>query len=84
MQAQAQSRRRLAANRPPDSSDNEDNDDQTGNTNKPGAGTVSNKPFYCCLRQYGIEVSEPDPQKCNAREGKRYERMFGLFGTKIC
>jgi protection of telomeres protein 1 len=69
---------------PPDSSDNEYEEENAGNRKKPGPGEVSNKPFTCCLGQYGIEVPESDPQKCDAGEGKRYERMFGLFGTTIC
>ncbi|KAI1847210.1 hypothetical protein JX266_006750 [Neoarthrinium moseri] len=83
LQTQIQSRRRLAANQaPPDSSDSEDG----GNDRDKGAAPpskVSNKPFTCCLRQYGVAMPERDPAKCNAGEGKRYQRMFGLFGTKI-
>ncbi|KAI1101966.1 hypothetical protein F4804DRAFT_282428 [Jackrogersella minutella] len=53
---------------------------QTGSENQL---TVSNKPFTCCIHQYGIKVPEEDPRKANAGEGKRWERVFGLFGTKI-
>ncbi|KAH6648849.1 telomere-binding alpha subunit central domain-containing protein [Truncatella angustata] len=81
---QIQSRRRLAANQaPPDSSDDENIDGRQDGDPKPAAGVLSNKPFTCCLRQYGIEVPESDPKKCDATKGKRYQRMFGLFGTKI-
>lgn len=85
-QALSQSRRRLAANQaPPDSSDDEGSKSHDANDEprKQAATELSNKPFACCLRQYGIEVPERDPRKCNAGDGKRYERMFGLFGTKI-
>ncbi|KND93803.1 hypothetical protein TOPH_01771 [Tolypocladium ophioglossoides CBS 100239] len=44
---------------------------------------VSNRPVSCCIRQYGVKVSEPDARKANAGDGKRWQRMFGLFGTRI-
>ncbi|ETS80140.1 hypothetical protein PFICI_07669 [Pestalotiopsis fici W106-1] len=82
--AQSQSRRRLAANQaPPDSSDDENGAHQQDDASKQVAPGISNKPFACCLRQYGVEISESDPRKCNAGHGKRYQRMFGLFGTRI-
>ncbi|KAF2999939.1 hypothetical protein E8E14_000183 [Neopestalotiopsis sp. 37M] len=82
--AQSQSRKRLAANQaPPDSSDDESEPRRHNDAPNQVASGISNKPFACCLRQYGIEVSESDPRKCNAGNGKRYERMFGLFGTRI-
>ncbi|KAK2008667.1 telomere-binding alpha subunit central domain-containing protein [Colletotrichum eremochloae] len=65
--------------RPPDSSDNEG----SGGPLKE-AETISNRPFTCCIYQYGIQVKESNPDKANAGEGKRWERMFALFGTKIC
>ncbi|POR35047.1 Uncharacterized protein TPAR_04760 [Tolypocladium paradoxum] len=43
----------------------------------------SNRPVSCCIRQYGVKVSEPDARKANAGDGKRWQRMFGLFGTRI-
>ncbi|KAI0123033.1 hypothetical protein BJ170DRAFT_643115 [Xylariales sp. AK1849] len=82
-QAQLQSRKRLEAHEPPpDSSDNEDGSNDEQNVSDQSLGKVSNRPFTCCLRQYGVELPEQDLAKCNAGEGKRYERMFGLFGTK--
>jgi protection-of-telomeres protein 1 len=42
-----------------------------------------NKPFTCCIREYGVQVSEDDEKKMDAGEGKRWERVFGLFGTMI-
>lgn len=59
----------LRLERPPlESSDAEDDagDDEP----------VSNKPFACCIRQYGIY----DKQS----KGAEWVRCFGLFGTKIC
>ncbi|KAF5025898.1 hypothetical protein F66182_2017 [Fusarium sp. NRRL 66182] len=44
---------------------------------------LTNRPFSCCIQQYGIKVAEPDPAKANAGEGKRWQRMFRLFGTMI-
>ena len=44
---------------------------------------VSNKPFTCCIKQYGAKVHEDDPTKATAGDGKKWKRMFGLFGTQI-
>ncbi|ROT40866.1 hypothetical protein SODALDRAFT_349012 [Sodiomyces alkalinus F11] len=44
---------------------------------------ISNRPFSCCIQQYGIKVDEPNPTNANAGEGKRWERVFSLFGTKV-
>ncbi|KAK4122427.1 hypothetical protein N657DRAFT_691674 [Parathielavia appendiculata] len=38
---------------------------------------ISNKPFACCIKQYGIYEKE-EPGKAG-----RWVRCFGLFGTKI-
>ena len=43
----------------------------------------NNKPFACCIKQYGIKVEEEDPLKASAGDGKRWQRRFGLFGTTI-
>ncbi|UNI19056.1 hypothetical protein JDV02_005273 [Purpureocillium takamizusanense] len=61
--------------KPPDDSDDE--------TSSGLAAKVSNRPFQCCVREYGIKVPESDPAKANAGESKRWERMYKLFGTKI-
>lgn len=42
-----------------------------------------NKAFTCCIKQYGVMVEEEDPEKANAGSGRRWQRMFGLFGTHI-
>lgn len=44
---------------------------------------VTNRPFSCCIRQYGVKVREPDQGKADAGEGRRWQRMFGLYGTRI-
>ncbi|KAH8805697.1 hypothetical protein F5884DRAFT_800255 [Xylogone sp. PMI_703] len=44
---------------------------------------VRNRPFTCCIQQYGIKVDESDPRKADAGPGKRWERRFGIFGTMI-
>lgn len=49
----------------------------------PGLGQVSNKPFACCIQQYGVKVEAEEGEEDNAGEGKRWQRVFGLFGTKI-
>lgn len=52
-----------------------------------GSGTadveVRNKGFTCCIKQYGVKVDEKNPKKANAGDGKRWQRVFGLFGTMI-
>ncbi|KAM0526810.1 hypothetical protein ACHAP9_005555 [Verticillium nonalfalfae] len=76
---------------PPDSSDEEavktrrEEDTTTGDAHgSPNPGLAAqNRPFSCCVRQYGVRVPEEDPQKANAGEGKRWERAYGLFGTKV-
>jgi protection of telomeres protein 1 len=42
-----------------------------------------NKPFTCCVKQYGVKVKEKDPSKADAGNGERWQRMFGLFGAFI-
>ncbi|KAI0023563.1 hypothetical protein F4780DRAFT_786292 [Xylariomycetidae sp. FL0641] len=54
----------------------------------PTANLVSNKPFACCVRQYGVRVRERDPDRADAGaagegRGWRWQRVFGIFGTKI-
>lgn len=49
----------------------------------PGSSQLSNKPFTCCIRQYGVKVTAEDGEEANAGGGKRWERILGLFGTKI-
>ncbi|KXH25709.1 telomere-binding alpha subunit central domain-containing protein [Colletotrichum simmondsii] len=69
------------SDRPPDS---DDEDAGAGGASKTEKLAISNRPFTCCIRQYGIQVKEPDSEKADAGTGKRWQRMYGLFGTKIC
>jgi protection of telomeres protein 1 len=46
-------------------------------------GKISNKPFACCIQQYGVKVEAEEGEENNAGKGKRWQRVFGLFGTKI-
>ncbi|KAH8715117.1 Protection of telomeres protein 1 [Beauveria bassiana] len=43
----------------------------------------TNIPFTCCIKQYGVRLREADEGKADAGEGKRWQRMYGLFGTQI-
>jgi protection of telomeres protein 1 len=45
--------------------------------------TISNKGFTCCIRQYGIKIPENSATRANAGHGLRWERVYGLFGTRI-
>ena len=74
-------RRVNAGEAPPDSSDDEAARTGPGTPQPPA--NVSNKPFTCCLRQYGVKVPESDARMCDAGKGRRYQRLFGLFGTTI-
>lgn len=44
---------------------------------------VANRPFSCCIRQYGVKVAEQDALQADAGNWRRWQRMFGLFGTRI-
>ncbi|KAM5342616.1 hypothetical protein ACJ41O_013582 [Fusarium nematophilum] len=64
-------------------SDSGDEDEPETEPKTAGKVQVANRPFSCCIRQYGVKVRESDPAKADAGEGRRWERMFGLFGTRI-
>ena len=66
--------------RPPAHSDDEEDAAKA----QPRVTAVSNREFGCCIRQYGVKVREDDDTKASAGDGWRWQRMFGLFGTKIC
>lgn len=70
------------ANKAPEDSDEESSDGSESilPTSTP---SVKNRPFQCCVRQYGVTVPEDDESKADAGDGKRWQRMYGLFGTKI-
>ncbi|KAI0119887.1 hypothetical protein GGR51DRAFT_495490 [Nemania sp. FL0031] len=88
-QRQITNQRRVAANQPPPSSpakiDSEFSRQANSAEHRNQDGIVlSNKPFACCIRQYGVRVRERNPRRADAGEGYRWARAFGLFGTKIC
>ena len=62
---------------PPDSSDDE------GDKKDDQQEEAMNVPFSCCIRQYGVKVPEADQRMADAGDGKRWERVYGLFGTRI-
>lgn len=77
---------RIRRNMPPPSSgagegEGEAEEDPAGHS--PGLGQISNKPFACCIQQYGVKVEAEEGEEDNAGGGKRWQRVFGLFGTKI-
>lgn len=78
---------------PLDMSDGEDEDgrarrvaaaeNEGGAGGEPPGSQLSNRPFTCCIKQYGVKVRVKEGEAATAGEGKRWQRMFGLFGTKI-
>lgn len=73
------------ANQPPVDSD--DDEDASGKSAHPLADATSlapaNRPFACCIKQYGVPIRETDELKADAGERQRWQRMYGLFGTQI-
>ncbi|KAL5929422.1 hypothetical protein PoMZ_02057 [Pyricularia oryzae] len=45
---------------------------------------LCNDPFSCCIKQYGVMEKTDDPKEADAGPGRKWVRVFGLFGTKIC
>ncbi|KAI1075876.1 hypothetical protein F5B20DRAFT_558244 [Whalleya microplaca] len=72
--------KRIANGQPPESSPPVLSNNQARAADEPA---LSNKPFTCCIRQYGVKVPESNPRRANAGDGKRWQRVFGLFGTRI-
>ncbi|KAI8966165.1 hypothetical protein F5Y11DRAFT_310633 [Daldinia sp. FL1419] len=83
LQAQQKNIQRVAAQQPPDSTPPRPPSSHPTQSAIHGGFVVSNKPFTCCIRQYGVRVPEEDPKKADAGKGKRWERVFAMFGTKI-
>ncbi|KAH7033223.1 uncharacterized protein B0I36DRAFT_430490 [Microdochium trichocladiopsis] len=83
--AQAQSnaarRKRIDAGKPPDSSPPKA--PTTGRDAMDHSLKLSNTPFSCCIRQYGVKVPEGDQDKADAGSNQRWQRLFGIFGTRI-
>lgn len=71
------------SNQPPSHSSDEESTAPQKQEIELRSSQISNLPFSCCIRQYGVKVPEEDPAKADAGEGKRWQRMFGLFGTRI-
>lgn len=66
--------------------DDSDDDEPQGTSNGNGAEPLEelvNRPFSCCLMQYGVKTAEDNPEKADAGEGRRWKRRFALFGTRI-
>ena len=42
---------------------------------------LSNRPFECCLAEYGIEMDDDDPQKASQHFG--WIRMYSMEGVTI-
>ncbi|CAJ2507661.1 Uu.00g088470.m01.CDS01 [Anthostomella pinea] len=89
-QRQLKNQKRVAAHQPPPDSSPPEDPEGNGNNMGNGVGNntskttkASNKPFTCCIQQYGVKVREPDPRKADAGEGRRWVRVYGLFGTTI-
>ncbi|KAI0896036.1 hypothetical protein F4806DRAFT_466041 [Annulohypoxylon nitens] len=83
MERQAMNKKRVATHQPPPSSPPRPPSSRHVETTNNFEAAISNKPFSCCIRQYGITFREKDPKKADAGDGKRWQRMFALFGTKI-
>lgn len=72
----------LAPVAPPVDSDKEDND-PAADTTAPTSSQLTNKPFRCCIEQYGIKVEAETDEEADAGDGYQWKRMFKLFGTQI-
>ncbi|KOS19284.1 Protection of telomeres protein 1 [Escovopsis weberi] len=72
-------RRAASGNAPPADSDEEEGQGQ----GQGQQGGFNNLPFGCCIKEYGFKVPEEDPLRADAGEGRRWQRAFALFGTKI-
>ena len=42
---------------------------------------LSNRPFECCLMEYGVEMDEDDPERVESGFG--FRRMYRMFGVTI-
>ncbi|KAJ4388595.1 hypothetical protein N0V93_006053 [Gnomoniopsis smithogilvyi] len=74
----------------PPAGSSDDEDDSAGahgggdvaDADVPGS-QLSNRPFTCCIRQYGVPILAEEGGVDDLGQGKKWHRMFGLFGTKI-
>lgn len=67
--------------KPADSSDEEQPESKKQKNEQ--AADVAGRPFSCCIRQYGIKVPEPNVREANAGDGRRWQRVFALYGARI-
>lgn len=74
----AQAQRLAHGDQPPP-----DSDDESGSVANSKEVKISNVPFSCCVRQYGVKVRETNPGKADAGRGHRWMRVFGMYGTRI-
>lgn len=79
-----ESLRTMGQQPPMDSSDGESEQRPVRKQQQQTEQVVSNRPFSCCVRQYGVRVPESEEAKADAGDGKRWQRMYSLFGTRIC
>lgn len=70
--------RRIRDQAPPDSSIQEPAEEESAVRQQ-----ARNRPFGCCIKQFGVKEAEDDPAKCDAGPSKKWKRCFMLFGTKI-
>ena len=42
---------------------------------------ISNRPFECCLMEYGVEMDDDDPEKAETAFG--FKRLYRMFGVTI-
>lgn len=69
---------------PADDSDEEVPQGPNGdNGAEPLEELTNNRPFSCCLKQYGVRTAEENPEKADAGEGRRWKRRYALSGTRI-
>lgn len=78
-QAEAKTVRRARNDLPPP-----DSSDASSGQGSLQHGTVANRPFSCCIREFGVKVSAKDPSKAgDAGDGKQWERVFKFFGARL-
>ncbi|KAM0211627.1 hypothetical protein ACHAPA_007733 [Fusarium lateritium] len=63
--------------------DSDDEGQQRPQIAKSGQAPLTNRSFPCCIQQYGVKVPEQDPSAADAGDGKRWQRMYRLFGSRI-
>lgn len=68
--------------RPANSSDDDEADPQFSNSQ--ALAHVKNRPFSCCIRQYGVKVRSSREENVSETDNiYQWRRMFGMFGTRL-